>query len=134
MAFLLAFERSHRVLWAKACGVIATQDLLDLDVELIAFLAREETTDRPPIRGLYDFSRASAFAVPQTKAAERGNRRALLRGQRVIVPSQVTACGLMEVFVQGQSQAGDSHLAVAESIDEAHALLGLDAPRFEDIR
>ena len=45
MKFLLTFERRHRVLKAKAAGVIATQDLLDLDVALIAFLAREETAD-----------------------------------------------------------------------------------------
>ena len=134
MAFLLAFERSHRVLRAKADGVIATQDLLDLDAELIAFLSREETPDQPPIRGLYDFSAATAFAVPQTRAAERGNRRAILRGLRVMVPRGTPGCSLMETFTQGQRQAGDNHLAVVESIDEAHALLGLDAPHFEDIR
>jgi hypothetical protein len=50
MKFLLAFERTHRVLRAKAAGVIATQDLLDLDIALIAFLAREETAYEPSIR------------------------------------------------------------------------------------
>jgi hypothetical protein len=70
MKFLLAFERTHRVLRAKAAGVIATQDLLDLDIALIAFLAREETAEGPSIRGLYDFSEVAAVAVPQTKAAE----------------------------------------------------------------
>ena len=75
MTFLLAFERTHRVLKAKAEGVIATQDLLDLDIALIAFLAREETADRPSIRGLYDFSEVAAIAVPQTKAV--GARQSL---------------------------------------------------------
>ena len=132
MTFLLAFERSHRVFRAKADGVIATQDLLDLDTELIAFLAREESADQPPIRGLYDFSAVTAFAVPQTRAAERGNRAPILRGQRVWVPS--SACSLVEAFVHSQRQSGDNHLAVVESIGEAHALLGLEAPHFEDIR
>jgi hypothetical protein len=124
MKFLLAFERTHRVLWAKATGVIATQDLLDLDIALIAFLAREETADGPSIRGLYDFSEIAAIAVPQTKAAARGSRAAIVRGQRVMVQSRKLACGLVETFVQSQRLAGDNLLSVVDSRDEAHALLG----------
>ena len=133
MKFLLAFERRHRVLRAKAAGVIASQDLLDLDNASIAFLAREETADRPAIRGLYDFSEVAAVAVPQTKAAERGSRSAIVRGQRVMVKSRTIACGLVETFVQSQRLAGDNLLAVVDSLDEAHALLGLSAPHFEVI-
>ena len=133
MAFLLAFERTHRVLKAKAEGVITTQDLLDLDIALITFLAREETADRPSIRGLYDFSEVAAIAVPQTKAAERGSLSAILRGQRVMVQSQTLACSLVETFVQSQRLAGDNHLTVVDSIDEAHALLRLNGPLFEVI-
>jgi hypothetical protein len=131
MKFLLTFERSHRVLRAKAAGIIATQDLLDLDVALIALLAREETEDRPSIRGLYDFSEIAAIAVPQTKAAERGSRPSIVRGRRVLVPSQTTACSLLEAFVESQRLAGDNHLTVVDSLDEAHALLGLNGPLFE---
>ena len=134
MAFVLAFERSHRVLRAKAGGVIATQDLLDLDAELIALLAREEGPDLPPVRGLYDFSEVAAFAIPQTKAAERGNRPAIMRGQRVMVQSQASGCSLLETFAQGQRQAGNSHLAVVNSVSEAHALLGLAEPQFQDLK
>ena len=110
MKFLLAFERTHRVLRVKAAGVIATQDLLDLDIALIAFLAREQTADGPPIRGLYDFSEVAAIAVPQTKAAERGSRSAIVRGQRVMVQSRTLACSLVETFVQSQRLAGDNLL------------------------
>jgi hypothetical protein len=133
MVFLLAFERSHRVLRAKADGVVATQDLLDLDGELIAFLAREEASGLPPIRGLYDFSDVAAFAIPQTRAAERGSRPAIMRGQRVMVQSQATGCSLLEIFTQGQRQAGDAHLTVVNSVNEAHALLGMMTPQFEDV-
>jgi hypothetical protein len=133
MTFLLAFERTHRVLKAKAEGVIATQDLLDLDIALIAFLAREETAGRPSIRGLYDFSEVAAIAVPQTKAAERGSLSAILRGRRVMVQSQTLACSLVETFVESQRLAGDYHLVVVNSLDEANALLGLNAPNFEAI-
>jgi hypothetical protein len=131
MNFVLAFERTHRVLRAKAAGVVATQDLLDLDMALIAFLAREETADRPSIRGLYDFSEVAAIAVPQTKVAERGSRSAIVRGQRVIVQSRTLACSLVETFVQSQRLAGDNLLAVVDSPDHAYALLGLNAPHFE---
>jgi hypothetical protein len=47
MAFLLSLERTHRVVRATAAEVIGTQDLLDLDIGLIAFLAREETFAQP---------------------------------------------------------------------------------------
>ena len=131
MTFVLAFERRQRVLRAKAAGVVATQDLLDLDMALIAFLAREETADRPSIRGLYDFSEVAAIAVPQTGAAERGSRSAIVRGQRVMVQSRTLACSLVETFVQNQRLAGDNLLAVVDSLDQAHALLGLNVPHFE---
>jgi hypothetical protein len=100
---------------------------------LIAFLAREETADKPSIRGLYDFSEIAAIAVPQTKAAERGSRSAIVRGQRVMVQSRTLACSLVETFVQSQRLAGDNHLTVVDSIDEAHALLRLNGPLFEVI-
>jgi hypothetical protein len=131
MSFVLAFERTHRVLWVKATGVIATQDLVDLDMASISFLAREEKTDGPPIRGLYDFSEMSAIAVPQTKAAARGSRSAILRGQRVMVKSRTATCGIVETFAHNQRLAGNNLLTVVDSLDEAHALLGLNAPRFE---
>jgi hypothetical protein len=133
MKFVLTFERRHRVLKAKAAGVVATQDLLDLDIALISFLAREETADTPSIRGLYDFSEIAAIAVPQTKAAERGSRSSIVRGQRVLVQSQATACSLVEAFVQSHRLAGDYRLTVVDSLDEAHALLGLNVPFFEVI-
>jgi hypothetical protein len=132
MKFSLAFERTHRVLRAKATGVIGTQDLIDLNMASISFLAREEKADRPPVRALYDFSEIAAIAVPQTRAAERGNRSAVVRGQRVMVKSRAVACGVVETFVQSQRMAGNK-LAVVDSLDEAHALLGLTAPHFEAI-
>ena len=132
MKFSLAFERTHRVLRARATGVIATQDLVDLDMASISFLAREERPNGPPIRALYDFSEIAAIAVPQTKAAARGSRSAIVRGQRVMVQSRTLACGIVQTFVQSQRLAGNK-LAVVDSLDEAHALLGLTAPHFEAI-
>jgi hypothetical protein len=131
MSFVLAFERTHRVLWAKATGVIATQDLIDLDMASISFLAHEERPDGPPIRGLYDFSEISAIAVPQTKAAARGSRSAIVRGLRVMVKSRTVTCAIAETFAQSQRWAGNNLLAVVDSLDEAHALLGLNAPHFD---
>jgi len=132
MKFSLAFERTHRVLRARATGVIATQDLVDLDIASISFLAREERPNGPPIRALYDFSEIAAIAVPQTKAAARGSRLAIVRGQRVMVQSRTLACGIVQTFVKTQRLAGNK-LAVVDSLDEAHALLGLSAPHFEAI-
>ena len=133
MAFMLAFERKHRVLKAKATGVIATQDLIDLDIASIAFLSREETRAGPPIRGLYDFSEVAAITVPQTKAAARGSQMAIVRGQRVMVRSQTITCNVVDVFAQSQRLAGDNLLAIVDSLDEASALLGLSTLSFEVI-
>ena len=133
MTFILAFERKHRVLRATATGVISTQDLIDLDIASIAFLSREETRADLPIRGLYDFSEVAAITVPQTKAAVRGSQMAIVRGQRVMVRSQTITCNVVEAFAQSQRLAGDNLLAIVDSLDEASALLGLSAPRFEVI-
>lgn len=124
----------HRVVRATAAGVIGTQDLIDLDRELVAFLALEEAADRPLIRALFDFTEATAVAVPETVAAQRSIRPAVVRGQRVMVPSRTAACSLVQSLVHGQRMAGDNQMAVAESLDEAHALLGMDAQHYEDIR
>ncbi|MBS0548686.1 MAG: hypothetical protein JSR24_13110 [Proteobacteria bacterium] len=121
------------MLKAKAVGVIATQDLLDLDLELVSFLSREERPAGPPIRGLYDFSEVAALAVPQSRAAERGNRPSILRGQRVMVQSQASGCSLVDAFAHSQRQAGIAGLSIVNSLDEAHALLGMDGARYEDI-
>ena|SRR5262245_6366163 len=133
MAFQLAFERRHRVIRAKAADVLATQHLVDLDMALIGFLAREKITDTVSLRGLYDFSEITAVAVPQTKVEERGGRRAVVRGQRVMVLSQTMACSLVESFVQSQRRVGDHQLSVVGSLEEAHALLGLNEAHFEPI-
>ena len=133
MVFLLAFERTHRVLRATAKGVIATEDLEALDIASIALLSREGMGNGPPIRGLYDFSGAAAITVPQTKAAARGSRAAIVRGQRVLVQSQAIIGCVVETFAQSQRLAGDNFLTVVDSIEEAHALLGLNAPNFEAI-
>ena len=133
MAFRLSFEPTHRVVRATATGVISTQDLLDLDRELITFLAREETPDRSPVRGLFDFSEATAVAVPETMAVQRASQPAVVRGQRVMVPSRRAGCSIVECFMDSQRLAGTSSLAMAGSIPEAHALLGMDAARYEGI-
>jgi hypothetical protein len=134
MTFLLTFDRTHRVLKAKATGVVATQDLEELDGALIAFLVLEETADRPLIRGLYDFREALAIAVPQSKATERGGRPPIIRGQRVMVLSSASPCSLIEIFERSQRLAGHSRLAVVSSLTKAYELLGLNSPHFEDIR
>jgi hypothetical protein len=133
MAFVLSFERLHRVVKATAVGVIATQDLLDLDLQLIAFLANEERAGGPPIRAVFDFTDVAALAVPETMAVQRASQPAVVRGQRVIVQSNTASCGLVQTLVQSQVSAGASQFAVVDSLDEAHAFLGMDAQQYEDI-
>lgn len=133
MAFQLAFERIHQVLKIKASGVLATQHFLDLDMALIAFLAREMIADKASFRCLYDFSEITAVAVPQTKAEARGRLPAIIRGQRVIVLPRTIASSFVDSFVQSQIRAGHYKLRVVGSLEEAYALLGLNAPQFDAI-
>lgn len=133
MNFRLTFERKHRVLMAQASGVIASQDLIDLDMASVAFLAGEEKADGPSVRGVYDFTEIAAITVPQTMAMARGSRSAIVRGQRVLVQSRRLSCGIVDAFKQSQALSGNNLLAVVDSLDEAFALLSLNEPHFEKI-
>ena len=133
MTFLLAVERKHRVLKAKAIGVIASQDLIDLDMSSIGVLSREESADRPLYRALYDFSEVAGIAVPKTRAAARGSQSPVIRGLRVMVQSGAIDCSVVETLVHSQRLAGDNRLMVVDSLVEAYALLGLYSPNFEAI-
>jgi hypothetical protein len=133
MAFQLAFERKHQMLSIKAAGVLATQHFLELDMALIAFLAREMIADKASLRCLYDFTEITAVAVPQIKAEARGRLPAIIRGQRVIVLPRTIECSFVDSFVQSQRRAGHHKLTVVGSLEEAYALLGLNAPQFDAI-
>jgi hypothetical protein len=129
----MTFSLAVRVLWAKATGIIVSQDLVDLDHASIAILSRDEDTNRTPYRGLYDFSEVAAVAVPQTKAAARGSLSAIVPGQRVMVQSRAASCSVVEAFVQSQKLAGENRLVVVDSVDEAYVLLDLEEPKFEAV-
>jgi hypothetical protein len=133
MSFVLSFERTHRVVRATAAGVIASQDLHDLDMALVTFLARAETVDGPTIRAVFDFSQVAALAVPETMTAQRASRPAVVRGQRVMVRSRMGTCSIVDTLLHSQRMAGGNQMAVVESLDAAHAFLGMAAPHYEDI-
>ena len=50
-----------------------------------------------------------------------------------MVQSRTLACGVVDTYMQSRRLAGDNHLVVVNSLDEANALLGLNAPNFEVI-
>jgi hypothetical protein len=133
MTFLFAVERRHRVLKAKAVGVIASQDLTDLDMASIGFLSREDSADRPVYRALLDFSEVAAIAVPKTRVAARGSQGPVIRGLRVLVQSGAVDCSVVETLVHSRRLVGDNRLVVVDSLVEAYALLGLHSPNFEAI-
>jgi hypothetical protein len=133
MTFLLAVERKHRVIRARAIGVIASRDLIDLDMASIALLSHEEQSNGALYRGLYDFSEAAGISVSKTRVSARSSRKAVIRGLRVMVRSGVIDCGIVGTLVYSQSLAGDNRLMVVDSVDEAYALLGLHSPNFESI-
>jgi hypothetical protein len=127
--FTLAFERTHRVLLAHFTGIFTSADILQLDREVIAFVAQQG-----PVRGLMDFSDIEAFAVPETLVAERGRMAAIVPGQeRVIVVPSAEIYKLARTYASEQRDVGNLEPRVVMSLADAYRLLGLDQPEFEPL-
>ena len=123
----LAFERRHRVLRITVSGIFASEDLDELDNAVIAFVARHGQA-----RGIIDCTDAEAFAVPESRLAQRVQQPPILQQEKVIVAARVAGAGA-RTYGLLQRDAGRKEAAVVDTLDEAYALLGLKNPRFEPI-
>jgi len=127
--FTLAFERTHRVLLARFAGVFTSEDIVQLDRAVIAFVAQEG-----PVRGLMDFSSIEAFAVPHTLVAARGRLREIVPGQqRVIVVPNMEIYELARLYASQQRDVGNLEPLVVHSLGDAYRLLGLERPDFQPL-
>ncbi len=121
------FERRRRVLMVRISGIFDEEqsDRLDRAAEQLA--ARE-----PGLRAIYDFSELEQLAISAERIAERARKPTAVAGMRVIVASRAFAGQKGRSFSSTQSNAGERAPMVADSIEQAYVLLGLDhRARFE---
>jgi hypothetical protein len=127
--FTLLFECSHRVLLVRFAGIFTSEDIVQLDSAVIAFVAQEG-----PVRGLLDFSGIEAFAVPHTLVAERGRLLAIVPGQKgIIVAPNTEIYDLARAYASQQRDFGNLEPHVVLSLWDAYQLLGLDEPNFQAV-
>ena len=92
---------------------------LDRIVETLA--ARE-----PGLRAIYDFTDLTDLRIPAAQIAERARKPTAVGGLRIIVASRAFAGQKGRSFSATQSNAGERAPMIADSIEQAYVLLGLD--------
>jgi hypothetical protein len=127
--FVLAFDRKHKVLRSTLVGILSSDLLGAWNLAVVSFAARHG-----PSRGLIDFSRIEAVAVPLSRLASRGRQPQTSPGwERVIVAPRTDLREWASTYSEYQSSAGHHPPIIATSMEEAHRVLGLTDPEFEPV-
>ncbi|MEI6203417.1 MAG: hypothetical protein WCP68_15825 [Enhydrobacter sp.] len=127
----LYYERRHNVVMTKISGVLSSEDLDAHDLSVLLFLAGLMAGERP-VRGLYDFSEVVALAVPVSRINQRGQRPAIIEGQRVVVaPPGAAGAEWAARLAEQRRAAGHSQPTIVATLEEAYRLLDLDNPQFD---
>jgi hypothetical protein len=131
--FSLYYERRHNVIMTRLTGVLSSEDIEEHDRSVLLFLAGLFASERQ-VRGLYDFSQVEALAVPISKMTQRGQRPAIIDGFRVVVPPD-SAAGLdfVRLIADQLRAAGHREPVIADTLEEAYRLLGLENPQFDRV-
>jgi hypothetical protein len=122
----LAYDRRNRVLRVTASGILASEDLEELDRVVIGFVARHGQ-----VRSIFDCSEVEAFALPESLMIQRAQQPLILH-ERVLVGSRA-AVDAVRLFRRHQREAGKKEATLVDSLDEAYAFLRLRKPRFEPV-
>jgi hypothetical protein len=123
----LAFDRRHRVLRITVSGIFSSEDMEEMDNATVEFVARHGQ-----VRGIFDYTEVAAFAVPDSRLAERAQQPSAIQ-QRVVVASRVSGGERARTYARYRREAGQREATIVGSLDEAYALLGLRNPRFEPV-
>jgi hypothetical protein len=123
----LAFDRKHRVLRVTFSGIFGPEDMDEIDRTTVEFVAHHG-----PVRGIFDYTEVEAFAVPDSRLAERAQQPSVIQ-QRVVVASSVTSGERARTYARYRRDAGQQQAQIVGSLDEAYALLALRNPRFEPV-
>ena len=125
----LFYERRHNVVMTEVAGVLSSEDIAEHDRALLDFLPGKEG-----IRGLYDFSKVEALAVPISKINQRGQRPAIIEGMRVVVaPPGAAGLDFAERISEQLRMAGHREPTIVATLDDAYRLLALDDPQFDRV-
>lgn len=115
----------------RITGVLSSEDLDAHDLTVLLFLAGL-MAGAQPVRGLYDFSAVEALAVPISRINQRGQRPAIIEGQRVVVaPPGAAGAEWAALLAEQRRTAGLSQPTIVATLEEAYRLLGIDNPQFD---
>jgi hypothetical protein len=123
----LAFDRRHRVLRVAISGIFSSEDLEEMDNAMVEFVARHGQ-----VRGIFDYTEVAAFAVPDSRLAERAQQPSAIQ-QRIVVASRVSGGERARTYARYRREAGQQQATIVGSLEEAYAVLGLRNPRFEPV-
>lgn len=123
----LAFDRRNRVLRITVSGIFASEDMQELDNTTVEFVARHGQ-----VRGIFDYTEVDAFAVPDSRLAQRAQQPSAIQ-QRVVVASRVMGGERAKTYGRYRREAGQREATIVGSLDEAYAFLDLRNPRFEPV-
>lgn len=123
----LAFDRKNRVLQVAISGIFASGDLDELDNAIVEFVARHG-----PVRGIFDYSEVEAFAVPDSRLAQRAQQPEAIE-QRVVVISRALGGERARTYARFRREASQKHAVIVDSLAEAYDFLDLRNPRFDPV-
>ena len=115
----------------RITGVLSSEDLDAHDLTVLLFLAGL-MAGAQPVRGLYDFSAVEALAVPISRINQRGQRPAIIEGQRVVVaPPGAAGAEWAALLAEQRRTAGLSQPTIVATLEDAYRLLGIDNPQVD---
>jgi len=122
------FDRNARVLRVTISGIFSSEDLEEIDRIAIEFAAREGQ-----VRSILDYTDVEAFAVPESRLAQRARQPPIMQDQRVIVASRIVRGEHARAYGRHQREAGNTEATIVDTLAEAYAMLRLKKPRFEPV-
>ena len=78
------------------------------------------------VRAIYDLSGVETLAIPASKIAQRGQRPAIVSGQRIVVSSSTGGAEFVRIIADEQRTAGLAEPIVVPTLEQAYARMDLD--------
>jgi hypothetical protein len=126
----LEFDARHRVVRARFDGTLTRGDIESMIVRVGAFMARYSGC-----HGIVDFSDVQAVSLDEAYLRElgRGRRIKAMQGfRRVLVAPKSNTRTFLQHYAQQQERLGHP-VEIVDSLTEACARLGLEAPDFRPL-
>lgn len=128
----LSFERTHGVLRLDFAGVFTSEHLDRIDPALIAFLGKEGGRHED-VRSLYDLSKVTVLAVPQSRFAERARQPSIGNLPRIVVAPRDAGEEFGQSYRREKQFSRHEQPIIVATLADAYELLGLSGPRFQPV-